>query len=112
MDKKMMAVSTSMLVLKLLEEGDLYGYQMIRLLEERSARVFSLKEGTLYPILHGLEEQGAVESYEQCAENGRKRKYYHLTKSGGKLLRSKQQEWQKYERAVRNVLKGGVGFAG
>ena len=40
MDKTMMAVSTSMLVLKLLEEGDLYGYQMIRLLEERSARVF------------------------------------------------------------------------
>ena len=71
MDKKMMAISTSMLVLKLLEEGDLYGYQMIRLLEERSARVFSLKEGTLYPILHSLEEQGAVESYEQCAENGR-----------------------------------------
>lgn len=112
MDKKMMAVSTSMLVLKLLEEGDLYGYQMIRLLEERSARVFSRKEGTLYPILHSLEEQGAVESYEQCAENGRKRKYYHLTKGGGKLLKSKQQEWQEYERAVRNVLKGGVGFAG
>ena len=107
MDKKMMAVSTSMLVLKLLEEGDLYGYQMIRLLEERSARVFSLN-----PILHSLEEQGAVESYEQCAENGRKRKYYHLTKSGGKLLRAKQQEWQEYEQAVRNVLKGGMSFAG
>lgn len=45
-------------------------------------------------------------------ENGRKRKYYHLTKGGGKLLKSKQQEWQEYERAVRNVLKGGVGFAG
>lgn len=41
MDKKMWAVSTSMLVLKVLEEGDLYGYQMVRLLEERSARVFS-----------------------------------------------------------------------
>ena len=109
MDKKMMAVSTSMLVLKLLEEGDLYGYQMIRLLEER---VFSLKEGTLYPILHSLEEQGAVESYEQCAENGRKRKYYRLTKSGGKLLKSKQREWQEYEQAIRNVLKGGVSFAG
>ena len=62
--------------------------------------------------LDSLEEQGAVESYEQCVENGRKRKYYHLTKGGGKLLKSKQQEWQEYERAVRNVLKGGVGFAG
>lgn len=48
MDKKMMAMGTTMLVLSLLEEEDLYGYQIIRLLEERSNRVFSLKEGTLY----------------------------------------------------------------
>lgn len=112
MDKKMMAVSTSMLVLKLLEEEDLYGYQMIRTLEERSKQVFSLKEGTLYPILHGLEEQEAVESYEKCAENGRMRRYYHLTKKGGKLLKKKQQEWEEYEGAVRGILRGGVSFAG
>ena len=82
MDKKMMALSTSMLLLKLLEEEDMYGYQMIRKLEERSNKVFSLKEGTLYPILHGLEEEEAVESYEKCAETGRMRKYYRLTKKG------------------------------
>ena len=82
MDKKMMAMGATMLVLKLLEEEDLYGYQIIRKLEERSNSVFSLKEGTLYPILHGLEEQDAVESYEKTAETGRIRKYYHLTKKG------------------------------
>ena len=68
MDKKMMAASTSMLLLKLLEEEDMYGYQMIRKLEERSDNVFSLKEGTMYPILHALEEEGAVESYEKDTE--------------------------------------------
>ena len=85
MDKKMMAMSTAMLLLKLLEEEDMYGYQMIRKLEERSNQVFSLKEGTLYPILHSLEEQEAVEGYERQAETGRMRKYYRLTKKGGKL---------------------------
>ena len=111
MDKKMMAVSTAMLLLKLLEEEDLYGYQMIRKLEERSSRVFSLKEGTLYPILHSLEEQEAVESYEKCADTGRVRKYYHLTKKGRHLLREKQKEWEIYEKAVHDVMKGEMSFA-
>ena len=100
MDKKMMAASTSMLLLKLLEEEDMYGYQMIRKLEERSDHVFSLKEGTMYPVLHALEEQGAVESYEKAAESGRMRKYYHLGK--------KKEEWEKYEKAVHAVLEGGA----
>lgn len=111
MDKKMMALSTSMLLLKLLEEEDMYGYQMIRKLEERSNQVFSLKEGTLYPILHGLEEEEAVESYEKCAETGRMRKYYRLTKKGEKLLRKKQKEWEIYEKAVHDVMGGGMAFA-
>lgn len=111
MDKKMMALSTSMLLLKLLEEEDMYGYQMIRKLEEGSNQVFSLKEGTLYPILHGLEEEEAVESYEKCAETGRMRKYYRLTKKGEKLLRKKQKEWEIYEKAVHDVMGGGMAFA-
>ena len=110
MDKKMMAMGATMLVLKLLEEEDLYGYQIIRKLEERSNSVFSLKEGTLYPILHGLEEQDAVESYEKTAETGRIRKYYHLTKKGKKLIEEKKKEWDSYEKAIHDVM-GGVSFA-
>lgn len=111
MDKKMMAASTSMLLLSLLEEEDMYGYQMIRKLEERSNQVFSLKEGTMYPVLHALEEEGAVESYEKLSETGRIRKYYHLTKKGGRLLKKKKEEWKEYEKAVHAVLEGGVTFA-
>ena len=58
--KKNMAMGTSMLLLKLLEQQDMYGYQIIRELEKRSNHIFSLKEGTLYPLLHSLEQQGAV----------------------------------------------------
>ena len=111
MDRKMMAASTSMLLLKLLEEEDLYGYQMIRRLEARSDNVFSLKEGTMYPVLHALEEEGAVESYEKTAENGRTRKYYHLTKKGQRTLGKKREEWETCEKAVRAVLEGGASFA-
>lgn len=111
MDKKMMAASTSLLLLKLLEEEDMYGYQMIRELEERSEHVFSMKEGTMYPVLHALEEEGAVESYEKAADTGRIRKYYHLTGKGQRLLKKKQDEWETYEKAVRAVLGGGAALA-
>ena len=106
-DKSLQTGSTTMLLLKLLEDGDLYGYQMIERLEERSNNVFALKAGTLYPLLHNMEEQGLVVSYEQTAETGRKRKYYSLTKKGRELLASKEQEWHVFSGAVNKVLQGG-----
>ena len=106
-DKSLQTGSTTMLLLKLLEDGDLYGYQMIERLEERSNNVFALKAGTLYPLLHNLEEQGLVVSYEQMAETGRKRKYYSLTKKGRDLLAAKEQEWKVFSGAVNKVLQGG-----
>ena len=59
MDKRYMALNTSMLVLRLLEQRSMYGYQIIRELEQQSQMVFRLQEGTLYPVLHGLEQLGA-----------------------------------------------------
>ena len=105
MDKKLMAMGTSMMILKLLEEQDMYGYQMIKTLEEKSENVFSLKEGTLYPILHNLEKEGAVEGFEKAAENGRMRKYYHLTKEGSKMLNTKKAEWDTFQGAVNKVME-------
>lgn len=108
MDKSLISGSTSMLVLRLLEEGDLYGYQMIERLRERSNYVFELKAGTLYPLLHGMEEKGFLTSYEQ-EEGGKVRKYYHLTRDGKKALKEKEEEWNTYRSAVERVLQmGGV----
>ena len=112
MDKKLMNISISMLLLRLLEEQDMYGYEMIKELEGRSKNVFTLKEGTLYPILHTLEVEGAVESYEKTAETGRLRKYYHITKKGINLLSEKKMEWDTYQEAVNQIIRGnGYGTA-
>ena len=70
MDKRYMALGTSMLVLRLLKQQCMYGYQIIRELEQQSQMVFRLQEGTLYPVLHSLEQQGAVTSFQKTAENG------------------------------------------
>ena len=77
-DKSLISGSTSMLILKLLEEKDMYGYEMIETLREKSRNVFELKAGTLYPLLHGMESKGYVDAYEQEVL-GKTRKYYRLT---------------------------------
>ena len=99
-DKSLLAGSTTMLVLKLLDGQDMYGYQMIEELSRRSERAFALKTGTLYPLLHSLEEkeEGAA----------RPRRYYHLERKGQHLLREKEVEWATFTTAVDRVLKGGV----
>ena len=111
-DRNLLSGGTTMLLLKLLEEKDMYGYEMIENLRLRSNDVFDLKAGTLYPLLHGLEEKGYLTSYEHAAA-GKLRKYYSLTKSGRRFLAQKQEEWRQYSGAVEQVLgKEGVGFAG
>lgn len=109
-DKSLMTGSTTMLILKLLDSSDMYGYQMIEELERRSENVFTLKAGTLYPILHGLEQQGMVESYDQFADSVRPRKYYRLTKRGKELFQEKKSEWMTFTSVVNRVL-GGANYA-
>ncbi len=108
MDKGLLSGSTSMLILKLLAEKDMYGYQMIEELARKSDQTFALKAGTLYPLLHGLEKQGMVNSYDEQGDKARVRKYYHLTKKGKKMLVDKQAEWRAYTKAVNQVLNGGM----
>jgi len=106
-DKSLLSGSTTMLIMKLLESRDMYGYQMIEELQNRSDDTFTLKAGTLYPILHGLEQKKMIESYDGPAESLRTRKYYHLTQAGFRHLREKQAEWRHYASAVNKVLGGG-----
>ena len=102
-DKSLLTGSITMLVLKLLSEKDMYGYEMIETLRKKSQNVFELKAGTLYPLLHGLEEKGMLTVYEQ-EYLGKTRKYYSITKEGKKLLKSKTEEWNEYSGAIANVL--------
>ncbi|MCE5235430.1 MAG: PadR family transcriptional regulator [Clostridiaceae bacterium] len=106
-DKGLTGGSAGMLLLKLLEERDMYGYQMTETLRARSNDVFALKAGTLYPLLHTLETKGFVRSYASMAD-GRERRYYALTERGRTHLREREAEWESFSLAVTNVLKGGV----
>ena len=110
-DKALLTGSTTMLILKLLSEKDMYGYQMIEELAKKSDRTFNLKAGTLYPILHGLENADMVDSYDDYADRARVRKYYHLTNKGRGMLAEKEAEWTAYTRAVNQVLRGGASYA-
>ena len=107
MKKKQSMEHTQLLVLSLLAGEDMYGYQMISELEKKLDSTFTMKEGTLYPILRTLENEGAVESYQTATEGGRKRKYYHLTDRGRKQLAAETAEWRKYEHAINAVLSMG-----
>lgn len=102
-DKSLVSGSTAMLILRLLEAKDMYGYEMIETLRTRSKDVFELKAGTLYPLLHSLESRDLLKSYESNA-NGKTRKYYQLTKDGRRFLKAKKEEWQTYAQAVADVL--------
>ena len=110
MKKKQNIEHTQLLVLSLLSGEDMYGYQMIVELARRSDHTFDMKEGTLYPVLHGLEKDGYVEAYQQEAPTGRMRKYYHLTRKGGAMLRTEAEAWQSYAGAVNAVLRSSPGL--
>ena len=85
----------------------MYGYEMIETLRKRSQNVFELKAGTLYPILHAFEAKNYLSSYEQDGV-GKVRKYYSITDTGRKHLKSKMEEWETYSAAVSNVLAIGM----
>ncbi len=105
-DKSLMTGSTTLLILGLLKSGDMYGYQMIDELEKRSQNVFTLKAGTLYPLLHALEQQEVIEAYEVDENEARPRKYYRLTKRGKKMYSEKKSEWDMYSSTVNHLLGG------
>lgn len=110
-NKNLLSGSTSMLLLKLLEDKDMYGYEMIEELEKRSKNVFSLKAGTLYPLLHNLEKQELINSYIENADSSRVRKYYSITSKGKGMLKEKKEEWDSYSSAINQVLQGGADIA-
>lgn len=110
MDKELVKGTTYLLILQLLTENDKYGYQIIKEIEKRSESLFKLKEGTLYPTLHYLENEQIIESYWEQTQSTRKRKYYRITKKGQKVFEDKKKEWNEYFDGVKKVLEGGAYF--
>jgi PadR family transcriptional regulator PadR len=95
-----------LLVLQLLSEREMYGYEIVQAIALRTAQVFEPGEGLIYPLLKGLEIDGALKSRSKTV-NGRSRVYYSLTGKGGKRLGALTDHWSKLNGAVEAVLTGG-----
>ena len=91
------------LILEALAHEPTHGYRIAQQIKERSRGVLDFKEGTLYPALHKLENEGLVESYEGM-EKGRPRRYYRITKDGRKVLSRDRAEWRQLSHAVTALL--------
>jgi transcriptional regulator len=91
------------LILEALAHEPSHGYRIAQQIKERSKGVLDFKEGTLYPALHKLQNEGLVESYEEV-EKGRPRRYYRITKSGRATLTKDRAEWRELSRAVTTIL--------
>jgi PadR family transcriptional regulator, regulatory protein PadR len=91
------------LILQALAHGPCHGYKIAQGIKARSKGVLDFKEGTLYPALHKLRNEGLVESYEEV-EKGRTRQYYRITKTGRAALAKDREEWHELSRAVSTLL--------
>jgi PadR family transcriptional regulator PadR len=90
-------------VLKLLEGGDMYGYQLAEALEDRSDGLLAMGHSTLYPLLYNLESKGLVEPSRERTEKGRRRKYWRITAEGRAWLRDHAREWDRLVQAMTNL---------
>src|SRR5271165_5829296 len=91
------------LILEALAGGPSYGYRIAQGIKARSQGVLDFKEGTLYPALHKLENEGMVESYDSV-EKGRPRRYYRITRAGRAMLAKDRAEWRALSGAVTMIL--------
>ena len=103
-NRELVKGSTSLIMLQLLNERDMYGYELVKELEKRSDNGFSVKEGTLYPALHKLEKQEYIDCYWREQEKGPARKYYRITEAGKEVLTEKTREWQDFVKVMNKVM--------
>ena len=93
-----------LLILKTLSWGPAHGYGIARWIEQCTGDTLAVEEGSLYPALYRLEARGWVSAEWGVSENHRKARFYGLTRAGKKQLRSSQQHWSRFSRAVALVL--------
>jgi len=103
--RELMKGSIDSLLLCLIGQQPMYGYQIIKELERRSQGYFKFKEGTLYPALHRLEKAGLLGGRWQALPNGRQRRYYHLTEKGLRNLVTKTNQWLDFLVAMNLIIQ-------
>ncbi|HEV3137486.1 MAG TPA: helix-turn-helix transcriptional regulator [Pirellulales bacterium] len=113
-ERELMRGAGPVAVLKLLEGGSKYGYELVETLARASQGVLDMGQSTLYPLLYNLEAQGLVRAEWRDGESARPRKYYELTAKGKKRLAHDVAQWRAVAGAMQGlgVLKPALGGAG
>ncbi len=95
-----------LLILTLLQREEMYGYEIVQAIRSRTDTVIAVGEGVVYPVLHGLERDGALKSRRKII-NGRSRIYYSVTAAGSHRLADLSQAWTNLTAAIQKMLTGG-----
>lgn len=103
-NKELLKGSSDIMILSVLADSPLYGYEIAKQIKTLSSDVLAMGEGTLYPLLHRLEQQKLLESFWKEV-GGRRRKYYSITAGGKKVLQAKTAEWNNFAQALGAVMK-------
>jgi len=102
-ERELMRGAGPIAVLKLLQKGEMYGYELVEALSQRSEGVLAMGQSTLYPLLYNLEAKGLVQAAWREAASGRDRKYYRLTDKGRKKLASDIKQWKALAEAMSGL---------
>jgi PadR family transcriptional regulator, regulatory protein PadR len=105
-DREFLSGTLTVLILGLLGERAMYGSEILREADRRSASHLKMKEGSLYPALHKMERGGLLKAEWRTDAAGRERKYYALTARGKRQAQSKRAQWERITAALRSVLGG------
>jgi PadR family transcriptional regulator PadR len=95
----------ALLVLKTLARGPMHGYGMTLHIQLISKDILRVEEGSLYPALHRMEQEGWVNAEWGISENNRRARYYRLTAKGRKQLAEEEKNWERFTQAVAHVLQ-------
>ncbi len=96
----------TLLVLRVLEaRGALHGYALTGLIQEASAELLRVEEGSLYPALHRMEQEGWLESSWDMTERRRQAKFYRITEKGRRQLEEEKESWERLTKGVARVMK-------
>ena len=107
-ERELMRGAGPLAVMRLLEGGEKYGYELVTLLDRQSKGVLAMGQSTLYPLLYNLEAKGLIASRTDTVENKRPRRYYRLTNRGKKQLARDRKQWEALSTAMGNLgLIGG-----
>ena len=105
--QEMLKGNTDTLLLALLEKEAMYGYQIVKEVDERSSGYFAFKEGTFYPALHRLEKAKLIEGRWEDTSNNVRRRYYLITAKGLQALTARLSEWQRFTIAMDSIMRPG-----